>query len=256
MIVGSRLLRTTSTRIARTVLALVACGGLARADAPADSALAALPDRGRSPEVFLTWHAPWGEPRATAGLNVTCGDTTRVDTLYLCASPGRDVKQFVGMSGVFVFHAAPGESLDGWWNFPRGRGEASSILLRMDPEPGFGGVQPWPTKGFGMVDLRTSPVDARLAFIYALPTGLATGAREDSVYCLAKLLLRRPPSAATCGRAVCVEAVDVKLAFGAEVGEFLAVGPNRLAVWNAEAGDPCAPMREGRAPRRWSPGRR
>jgi hypothetical protein len=64
---------------------------------------------------YAAWRAPWGTPRATDHLMVSCTDEEVRDTLYLTFDPGRDSTIF-GMIGEVYFRAQPSDTLGPlWW---------------------------------------------------------------------------------------------------------------------------------------------
>ena len=82
------------------------------------------------PLLYLTWHAPHGDPRARTALSVDCRDTTGVDTLYLTFETRRRGFRFTGMSGTLVFEPQAGDTLGPYWF--RARGEANEAMTFVD----------------------------------------------------------------------------------------------------------------------------
>jgi hypothetical protein len=84
------------------LLALVILG----AQEPADAA--------GKPRLYLSWHAPYGAPRASDTLWIRSGDGGK-DTLYLTFESAEDWRQFYGLVATIFFRTAVGDSLADPW---------------------------------------------------------------------------------------------------------------------------------------------
>lgn len=82
------------------------------------------------PLLYLTWHAPYGDPRARTELSVDCRDMSGVDTLYLTFETRHRSMRFTGMSGTLVFEPQAGDTLGRYWF--RARGEANEAMTFVD----------------------------------------------------------------------------------------------------------------------------
>ena len=114
---------------------------LAASSRPA-SAVTAPADTSRLPnaKMYLTWHAPFGQPGASDALVAACGDTTTKDTLYMCFDPGQDIETFESLTATLYFWAASGDTLDPHWFF--GEGQAfHGLQVEYAPE-GVAGTEP------------------------------------------------------------------------------------------------------------------
>src|SRR5262249_39798583 len=146
------------------------------------------------PQIYLTWHAPWGYPGATDTLSAGC-DTTATDTLWMSADVGKASPTFLAFMGVLLFHPALGDTLSAWWYDDGGKQKPMHLKLEMDPDPGLGYPQPYRTNGGGGGFWARVKDDMRLRMGYATPFDKAV-AIERKTYVLARILVNRPPPAA------------------------------------------------------------
>src|SRR3989442_11230866 len=93
-----RPMKTDRIRTLSVALVLLASASIARAD---------------DPQIYLTWHAPFGQPGATDTLSAPAG-TTRADTLWLSFDSGKSSPTFIGFNGTLIFHPAQGDTLAPW----------------------------------------------------------------------------------------------------------------------------------------------
>jgi hypothetical protein len=74
----------------------------------------AAPAAAAKPRLYLSWHAPYGAPRASDTLWVRPSDGGK-DTLYLTFVSGQSWPKFYGLLGTLLFHTAVGDSLEQQW---------------------------------------------------------------------------------------------------------------------------------------------
>ena len=88
--------------------------------------------------MFLSWHAPYGMPGATDFLQLTPGDTTREDTLFLVAEPGTDSKTTYGFKATLYFRTAGSDTLGPYWRMGENSDAGKQILTHMQREDTLG----------------------------------------------------------------------------------------------------------------------
>jgi len=208
---------------------------MARILAEADSAVRARGGaRADDAQLFLSWDAPWGTPRARRARMPACRDSTRGDTLFLCMRTGRAAEVFTGFTARLVVHATGADTLGPWWHM-QGKGGANPGAMRVE----WAALQDWPgavvpfrAQGQGLVQLNTESAVARIDMVYALPGSEAAPVAADTVYTLARIVLRhRPgPGLAGCERPVVVEWARGTLAFGLKDEPTVARG-ERFVTW-------------------------
>ena len=167
-------------------------------------------------QLFLSWNAPWGMRRASTALTPRCADTTATDTLFLSFLPGRTSTGFNGFSARLSFHAAPGDTLGDWWHMEsRGGENGGNLQAEFGPSPTIPGRQPWAVTGYGYSQIKRTPTDMNLLVLYAVRHDAAVPIAADSVYTLARIIVRhrRADRLAGCGQSVCVEWTSATLAF-------------------------------------------
>lgn len=93
-------MKTTLAALPVLALALVSC--------------LAAPASADKPKLYLSWHAPYGQPRASDTLWVRGGDGGK-DTLYLTFESGEDWPKYYGFTGTVLFRTGVGDSLSDQW---------------------------------------------------------------------------------------------------------------------------------------------
>lgn len=195
-------------------------------------------------EVYLTWDAPHGARRAKAEKRAACADSTGADTLYLAFKPGRPAPSFNGMTATLRFHPAAGDTLRSWWHYERTGAHAGAITVDFGPDPSIPYRQPWGGKGTGNARLERDREGLQLRMVYAVPLGAGLGSLvPDSVYTLARVILRHAAGLSGCAEPVCVEWAVATLAFGLKDEPRVQRG-ERFASWNSPGGAVCTPHRK------------
>jgi hypothetical protein len=269
--VALNIVRSSIVRAWLCTLALVPSALAAEATAPtgqrgrsmnemlaeADSALRA---RGGShaehAQLYLSWNAPYGMPRASSQRAPVCGDTTAVDTLYLSFLPGRTTDSFTGFSAELRFHATGGDTLGPFWHM-EGKGGANpgNLQVEFGPSETIPGVQPWTVAGQGLAFLDHTPDAMRLRTIFAVAFEQRSHVDSARVYTLCRILVRhrRTATLAGCEQPVCVEWASARFGFALKDEPEVRRG-ERFVVWGRDA-TACDASRGPRAPV-WRPGAR
>ena len=208
------------------------------------------PDGGR---IHLTWNAPHGQPRATESLIAACGDSMRVDTLWLTFEPGKDSQGFLGMTGEVTLWPAPGDTLDPHWNFGEGQ-KVRRLRVEFNPDSTRGLERAWRDGGIGRFGYFYSGRSGTIRMIQAVGSSDALPVRAGVSYPLARALVPRPASAEVCKRPICFEWQWATMGYGYGDEPQVRRG-SRYVSWNPQTGrDACATMRQVGAPRAWRPG--
>jgi len=189
---------------------------LSRRLAEADSLVKAQGGpRGDKALLFLTWNAPYGMRRArdTRPPRTRMG-TGGIDTLYLAFMPGRQSDTFNGFTAELYFRAAPGDTLGTWWHMEKAGENAGALMAQFGPDPSFPQRQPWHLGGQGFVKLDRTPTANKLRMVFAVPDGSGAALHPDSVYTLARVLLKHDRDLPGRTQPVCIEWASAGLAFG------------------------------------------
>ena len=231
-----------------SILALVALVALAAAAPGASPAVAA------QPAIYLTWHAPWGYPRACDTLSTDC-DTTRIDTLWLSFDSGKAAPRFLAVRGELLFHPPAGDSLLTLWTRDRDQPKPPFMRLDLGPEPGMGYPMPYKINGGGTTLWYGAAGGAMtLGFIYATPY-LNAVPIERRVYVAGRLILHHgPASEPGCRQPICIEWTNVELTYdvGAEKAD-ISSGVNRFVSLNSPGGAVSVPYRKAATLHGWKP---
>jgi hypothetical protein len=208
----------------------------------------------REPQLMLSWHAPYGMPRASETLVEACGDTGRVDTLYLSfmvdrARPGLD-----SMSAVVYFDPAPGQTLGDFWAFKSGEANGGSLFVEFAPFADVIAEPPWNGIGDATVAYDHQSGRGRLELSFSVPDFAVVGLEEETPYGFARVRIHhRRNTLSGCDQPLCIQWGVGTLFF--TTGRQLEIdrGPHRFATRNAGAIDPCATQRAKVAPKAWRP---
>jgi hypothetical protein len=209
------------------------------------------PARSEEPVIFLTWHAPYGQPGATDTLSADC-DSTRSDTLWLAFDPGHASPKFLAVTADILFHAAVGDTLAPFW----GRTYDEKpwwIRIESEPQPGLGYPMPYRTNGGGGWGLMRQGSAALLRFIYATPYSEAAGITRQ-IYAAARIILAHPPAREDrCRQPICIEWSESELTYDIQNGRtFVRSGPHRFVSLNSPGGAVSEPYRRAAALHGWS----
>ena len=233
------------TATSRVLLAVVLALPLALAT-PASSSI--------EPRLYMAWHAPYGSPRATSNVTMTCGDGG-ADTLYLTFETGVDTTQFVGLECSVFVRPQGGDTLsDHWRNLDSG----IETQFLADSIPGY--PRPWR----GSLSMNFSFFDVvngmcRLQLSHMRPPQRAVAVRDSVPYLYARVLFPHPPAGGPrCGQPLC---------FQWAMGQFIMDSTASSSVygtmrdpsfvsWNSPGGAVCGafkPVQAGKKPEPWKP---
>jgi len=204
-------------------------------------------------QLFLSWNAPWGMRRAKTSLTPACGDTTGADTLYLSFLPGRPSAGFAGFTARLAFHGTGADTLGPWWHWEgRGGENGGNLQVEFGPSDDMPGRQPWVHAGRGFTQLKRTPNDMALIVLYAVSQDQTSPIVADSIYTLARIVVRhrRAGRLAGCGQPVCIEWVAATFGFALKDEPEVRRG-ERFVTYGADA-HACDPRR-GVAVPVWKP---
>jgi hypothetical protein len=196
----------------RTFLAVLPFVIMLSAAGPVWAESPAAPDtsaRFPDPVVYLSWHSPYGMPRATEDLTPSHGANQR-DTLWLTFEPRRTSKLF-GMSAQIAFRAQPGDTLGDAWRFGGGTTNPHNIVVEF-PQRSWPAKSPWSVPGFGGAHFDRKDGNGRLDIIFAVNADSAGPVENGGRYAFARILF---PSMTTAEarQAVCIEWVSSEVSF-------------------------------------------
>jgi len=202
--------------------------------------------------IYLTWHAPYGQPGATDQLVAACGDTSSKDTLYMCFDPGRDAPAFLGFQTTVYFWAATGEPLGEHWKFGEGP-DYHGLEVQITPDS-VPGVEParLPSQ-FHFSGYSSTPSSGKLLMIAADAADQGQPVKARRLYAAARVLVPRPAlKTSGCDRPICIEWSIAELGYALGDDAWVNRGP-RFVSWNSPGGKICAPLRQFAAPPPWRP---
>ena len=204
-------------------------------------------------QLYLSWNAPWGAPRATLTRAPRCADAAAMDTLYLSFFPGRTGPGFNGFAGELQFHPTGGDTLGTWWHFEHGAENAGHLTVQWGPDAGFPGPQPWRVSGQGFVKLERTPTLASLRLVFAVPHEQSVPNAADTIYTLCRIVIAHARPLPGCERPVAIEWRWASLAFGLKDEPRVSRG-SRFVAW-AGPESICDPFRGPHAEAWRPPGR-
>jgi len=215
---------------------------------------AAVPCAAQGTQVYLTWRAPYGTPRAVDVLAAPCvEDSTVRDTLYIAFQTGRDAPRLYGFEGTLVFRAALGDTLGSNWFFGGGEVNRRNVRVEWLSDSTVWGTLacPWKSVGTGLTNYERSQAAGRLRLMYAVPDG--SPVRGGVTYGYARVIVPRAlRGQAGCDRPLCVEWADTNVAYELEAGgEVRGAGGPRFASLNAPSA--CRDFQGARAVPAWKP---
>jgi hypothetical protein len=223
---------------------------LPRVVAPYDSTVGDSISEG---QLFMAWHAPYGMPGARSDLSFACGDTGRVDTLYLTFETGRNLPQFLALFARLYVRPLAGDTLGTHWRYGKDDTNNGGLLIQMGPDSTFPCAQPWGRTGMGVPRYEFSAFQGQLLMIYAVALGSGVPVRAHQRYGYARLLFKHSLCALPGARQpLCIEWFEARYSGG---GRQLGItgGPGRFVTINSPGGGVCAPYRSSLRPPRWQP---
>jgi hypothetical protein len=201
--------------------------------AEADSAVRARGGaRADDAQLFLSWNAPWGQRGAKQALMPACNDSTVADTLYLTMLTGRTSERFTGFTAQILVHATGADTLGPWWHMEsRGGANPGSMRVEWAALSPWAKVQPFRAAGQGFVILDHTTTKARLRMVFAVPYDESAPIAADSLYTLARIILRHRtvPRLPGCEKPVVIEWAEASLAFGPKDEPFVRRGERFVA---------------------------
>jgi hypothetical protein len=212
------------------------------------------------PQLYLSWHAAFGSPRATDTLFMADGDTTRTDTLYLSFDPGHRDTSFLALDATITVRCAEGDTLSPYWR----SGSMGQVQIGpRNPRVQFNDTGDWPTPSpWGSVGIGQSAFDwlrtsARVRLVYGIGPQQATGVDSGRVYTVARLLVRHPDARiVNATQPICFEWTVSTFAYSNfEPEESVHYGDHRWVSLNSPGGAICRDylQRLKEAPQPWTP---
>lgn len=141
-------------------------------------------------QLYLSWGAPHGAPGARDTLARPCGDSTRVDTLYLSFEAGEDFKSLVAISGEIELTPVYGDTLPAYWSFRSEAWTPGSYRAEFAGAGRTGCPFPWTSAGMPVLGFAKRDGIGVLRFLYAVPITQPATVRTGERYCLARILMR------------------------------------------------------------------
>lgn len=205
----------------------------------ASSAAASAPPpvrRIQQPELFLSWNAPWGEPRASRAIVADCSDTTGEDTLYLTLRSPRNVLPLLGMTGTLLFEPQRGDTLGPFWNLDRTGANAGNLLVDFDLLSSESCSSPWKVLVGGRVGYSHVAGRGRLDITADVPFAHVYNLYPNECYFFGRVTLRRArASLAGCKQPMRISWIGGRVRSSRKGSEslVLGIGPERTVTWNA-----------------------
>ena len=219
----------------------LAAAGLVLSGLLATTSMAASSELPVKARFYLSWHAPFGSPRATDTLSAACGDTSGRDTLWLSMQIDADSTNFYAYSMALLFRAQPGDTLGPNWWF--GGKEANPWNVRVEWVQDswkdchkLAYFPPWTT-----VNYDRTKESGRLYMNYTIRADRSKVVGRDTLYCLARILFPRPRlGQANCNQPICIEWSFGQFSFDL-YGEdtYPSPGSRRFVSWNSPRGEVC-----------------
>ena len=206
------------------------------------------------PQLYLSWRAPHGMPRASDTMTFVPGDTTRVDTLFMSFETGQDGPDFLGMMARLYFHPAYGDTLGPCWRYSRGDRNWRGVAIEFDPDGTFPCPQPWVRNGYGLPSYEFDRRGSKLELYYVL-TRMEDAAPVSgrTRYCFARVMFRqRRADLPGVHLPVCIEWADAKFSLNGR-DHVARLGPQRFVSVNSPDGSVSTPYRRGSRLKPWIP---
>jgi len=165
-------------------------------------AFTAAPTSAGTPRLYLSWHAPYGSPRASDTLSVPCGTEGGPDTLYLTFETGANSGQFIGIDSKLYFRAAVGDTLGPHW---QAGDQNIQVQFSTDSVPGC--TRPWRGAVWAAYSYYDRTMGSgRLQISNIRPPQRAVAVSDSVPYLYGRLLLARPPAGLPrCDQPICIE---------------------------------------------------
>lgn len=184
--------------------------------------------------LYASWHAPYGDPRASDTLFTSCDDTSHTDTLYLAFEFQRPVPDITVIQASIYFRPQVGDTLREFWFFKSGSANEKSLYIDFAPYQGGGCRSPWNDPGIYEVQYDRRSGGGRLELTYYIPFENTLAVDTDVRYCLARVrILHRRSQLPGCGQPVLIEwgSAHIGFATGREIS--VNAGEQRALRWNA-----------------------
>jgi hypothetical protein len=212
------------------------------------------------PQLYLSWHAPFGYPGACDTLSMASGDTTHVDTLYFSFDPGHHDDTFLALSATLTLRTAEGDTLNPYWRSVK-QGEVRigprNPRVQFNDSGEWPYPSPWAVAGIGQSAYDCGRTTARLRMVYAV--GPPQGAPVDSgrTYTIARALFRHPAAGIpNAMQPMCMEWTVSTFAYSNfEPEEDVSEGSHRWVSLNSLGGKVCLDYLKSvrQAPAVWDP---
>ncbi len=204
-------------------------------------------------QIYLSWRAPYGSPRALSDLAAAAGDTSREDTLYLTCDLGTDSPQLNSMTGRLLVHATIGDTLSPYWHFGHATEEPLRVRVLWGSDSTRGVRFPWShLQGLGAIHYDCDAGTGELRLIYAVPDAQARPVKYGDRYVLARLVFQRPAAAADARHPVCIEWARATLGLTLNFEPEVTRG-DRFVSWNARGAAVCGTFSNPLKPKAWKP---
>ena len=216
--------------------------------------------RAGKPQLYLSWHAPFGSPRASETLSMASGDTTAADTLYLSFDPGHYDSTFLALDATITVRCAEGDTLSSFWHWGSlGQVQLGPRHARVEfndtgtwPAP-----SPWRAVGIGQSAYDWTRQSARVRLMYGIAVQQGAPLDSGTIYTIARLVVRHPAARITnATQPLCFEWTGSTFAYSNLLPEeSVHYGDHRWVSLNSRGGAICREYRESlrQAPRVWSP---
>jgi len=247
--------RSTRTLLIALGSAALCFGGLRSAASPAAPSKGPATDDQPPVQVFLSWRAPYGQPRAKQAIMAPCGrDSSVRDTLWVSFVAARSWPTLYGVGMHFRFRAVAGDTLGPYWWL--GQGGPPRLEIQYPDPDAWGYRRPWNVNGPAFPYFERTPNTFRLVITYIVNADSAGSVEAGVPYVLARMIFKRPtPDLPRCDQPICIEWSDSEFAFTTETGAANhAPGGQRYVTWNSPRGDACSEFTSSRAaPQPWKP---
>jgi len=163
--------------------------------------------------LYLSWNRPWGMPGASAVRRPRCHDAKGGDTLYLCFLPGRTSVGFCSFTAHLYFRAVNGDTLGPFWHMQAGGENAGAMIAQAGPDSTFPQRTPWPETAYCEGGMEHTSRSAHVKVMAAVRYDHARPVIPDSIYTLARLVIRHARDLPGCDQPVCVEWANAQLGY-------------------------------------------